>query len=274
VERIFTAHRPQVVFHAAAYKHVPMLETQVREAVRNNVMGTRNVALAADKTAAEEFVLISTDKAVNPGNVMGATKRAAEVFCQNLNRHSETRFITVRFGNVLGSTGSVVPLFKEQIARGGPVTVTHRDVERFFMTTREACQLIMQASVLGGGGEIFVLDMGKPVKIDFLARQLILLSGKTPDEDIRIEYVGLRPGEKLMEELFHHQENLDTTAHRRILLARHREYDWRMLTEQLQQMEHEIAAGNADVLKSRLAHLIPEATLDGVVLAKMEQGGA
>ena len=260
LDRIFSRYRPQVVFHAAAYKHVPLLEEQIREAMRNNLLGTRNVALAADAHGAEEFVLISTDKAVNPANVMGASKRAAEIYCQNLNDRSETSFITVRFGNVLGSTGSVVPLFKEQIEKGGPVSVTHPDMERYFMTTREACQLIMQASVLGEGGEIFVLDMGQPVRIQYLAEQLIRLSGKKPGEDIEIEYIGLRPGEKLYEELFHEQESLQPTAHEKILQARYRPVPWEELTHFMEDAETACNAYDCRQLSDLLTRLVPERT--------------
>ncbi|WP_456376799.1 polysaccharide biosynthesis protein [Thiolapillus sp.] len=258
IEKIFDCYRPQVVFHAAAYKHVPLLEQQIREAMRNNVLGTRNVALAADAWGAEEFVLISTDKAVNPANVMGASKRAAEIYCQNFNHRSSTNFITVRFGNVLGSTGSVIPLFKEQIKSGGPVSVTHPDMERYFMTTREACQLIMQASVLGEGGEIFVLDMGQPVRIQYLAEQLIRLSGKKPGEDIAIEYIGLRPGEKLYEELFHEQESLQATAHEKILQARCRPVSWEELARIMEDVE--TACNDYDCMKlsDLLTRLVPE----------------
>ncbi len=226
VERIFSEMHPEIVFHAAAYKHVPMLEDQIREAVTNNIQGTRTVAQLADRFGSEAFVMISTDKAVNPANVMGASKRAAEIFCQNLNQRSNTRFVTVRFGNVLGSAGSVVPLFSEQIKNGGPITVTHREITRYFMTIPEASQLILQASVMGDGGEIFVLDMGEPIKISYLAEQMIRLSGKVPGEDIDIVYTGLRPGEKLYEELFHEKEALQSTPHRKILLARYRTFDW------------------------------------------------
>jgi FlaA1/EpsC-like NDP-sugar epimerase len=220
VRRLFWRERPQVVFHAAAYKHVPLLESQVRPAIRNNVLGTEIVARAADAFQCQEFVLISTDKAVNPTNIMGATKRVAEVLCQVLGGQSQTRFETVRFGNVLDSAGSVVPLFRSQIERGGPVTVTHPQIERFFMTIPEACQLIMQAAAIGQGGEILVLDMGEPVKIAYLADQMIRLSGKVPGEDIQIDFVGLRPGEKLFEELFYDSEDLAPTAHPKIRVAR------------------------------------------------------
>jgi len=220
VSALFRREHPQVVFHAAAYKHVPLLERQMRAVVRNNVLGTEVVARAADEFKCEEFVLISTDKAVNPTNIMGATKRIAEILCQTLGAESQTRFETVRFGNVLGSAGSVVPLFRSQIERGGPVTVTHPEIERFFMTIPEACQLIMQAAAIGRGGEIFVLDMGEPVKISYLAEQMIRLSGKLPGEDIAIEYVGLRPGEKLFEELFYESEDLAETSHPKIRVAR------------------------------------------------------
>ena len=257
-ERVFDRYCPQVVFHAAAYKHVPMLENQIREAVRNNVLGTQIVANAADKCGCSEFVLISTDKAVNPANVMGATKRVAEIYCQNLNVHSGTRFITVRFGNVLGSAGSVVPLFRKQIKMGGPVTVTHPEMERYFMTVREACQLIMQAGVLGEGSEIFVLDMGKPVKINYLAEQMILLSGKLPGRDIRIEYTGLRPGEKLYEELFHEREKLMATGHEQIFQAQYRELSWDLLLKKLKEMRTASDAYDIDKLSEILNWFVPE----------------
>jgi FlaA1/EpsC-like NDP-sugar epimerase len=220
VTALFRDVGPQIVFHAAAYKHVPLLEDQVRAALRNNVVGTQIVAEAAHAIACERFVLISTDKAVNPTNVMGATKRISEALCQALDARSSTRYITVRFGNVLDSAGSVVPLFRRQIEQGGPVTVTHPEIERFFMTIPEACQLIMQAAVIGEGGEIFVLDMGDPIKIRYLAEQMIHLSGRRPEVDIPIKYIGLRPGEKLYEELFYRFEELVATGHPKIRVAR------------------------------------------------------
>jgi FlaA1/EpsC-like NDP-sugar epimerase len=220
VAALFRDLGPQIVFHAAAYKHVPLLEDQVRAALRNNVLGTRVLAQAAHAFGCERFVLISTDKAVNPTNVMGATKRISEALCQALDARSATRYITVRFGNVLDSAGSVVPLFRRQIEQGGPVTVTDPEIERFFMTIPEACQLIMQAAAIGEGGEIFVLDMGEPIKIRYLAEQMIRLSGRLPGIDIPIEYIGLRPGEKLYEELFYGSEELVATAYPKIRAAR------------------------------------------------------
>ena len=258
VENIFHNTRPDIVFHAAAYKHVPMLQNQVREAVRNNVIGTRTLAQAADRHGCDIFVLVSTDKAVNPTNVMGASKRVAELYCQNLCRHSATRFITVRFGNVLGSAGSVVPLFQQQIKQGGPVTVTHPDITRYFMTVSEACQLIMQAATMGKGGEIFVLDMGKPLRISYLAEEMIRLSGKIPGHDIKIIYTGLRPGEKLYEELFYPQENLTHTRSEKILLAQHREGDWSNLSAVLDIMEQACRNYDEGTLKNALKRLVPE----------------
>ncbi len=219
LDQCFSKYKPDIVFHAAAYKHVPMLEANIREGFNNNVIGSTNIINMADKHQCETFVLVSTDKAVNPTNYMGVTKRISEQCCQLMSQTSKTKFVTIRFGNVLGSAGSVIPLFKEQIQNGGPVTVTHPEIVRYFMTIKEACQLIMQSSVIGKGGEIFVLDMGKPVLIKNLAEKMILLSGKTPFEDIDIEFTGLRPGEKLYEELFYDEEKLKSTGFDKIQLA-------------------------------------------------------
>jgi len=269
-ERVFAEARPEVVFHAAAYKHVPMLQGQVREAFRNNVLGTRIVAEAADRHGTDCFVLISTDKAVNPTSVMGACKRVAELFCQNFAQESRTRFITVRFGNVLDSAGSVVPRFREQIRNGGPVTVTHPEITRYFMTIPEACQLILQAAVLGNGGEIFALDMGEPVRIRDLAEQMIRLAGKHADGEIPIVYTGLRPGEKLFEELFHPLERYTDTAHAKIFLAQPRAMAWTLLTAQLAKAEGAVREFDEIALRSILDHLLPEfatpeAAIDNVI---------
>ena len=229
----FRSHHPQVVFHAAAYKHVPLMEENPCEAIYTNVIGSRFVADMCVKYDVEKMVMISTDKAVNPTNIMGCTKRLAEIYVQSLGLAIEqgkvsgkTRFVTTRFGNVLGSNGSVIPRFREQISKGGPVTVTHPDITRFFMTIPEACRLVMEAATMSTGNQIFVFDMGKSVKIDTLARRMIELAGFEPDKDIKIEYTGLRPGEKLYEEVLSDKENTIPTSHERILVAKVREYDY------------------------------------------------
>ena len=258
VEHAFSRFRPAVVFHAAAYKHVPVLQSQAREAVRNNVLGTAEMIAAAERHGCGAFVLISTDKAVRPSSVMGATKRVAELICESRNRRAGTRFITVRFGNVLGSAGSVVPLFREQIARGGPVTVTHPDARRYFMTIPEACQLILLAGAVGEGGEIFVLDMGEPINITYLAEQMIRLSGREPGEDIHIVYTGLRPGERLNEELFHADEASRPTGHDKLLLARHAAVDRQHIDPLIERLRAASDAFDEAAIDALLREAVPE----------------
>ncbi|HFD2271905.1 TPA: polysaccharide biosynthesis protein [Legionella pneumophila] len=267
INHLFRRFQPEIVFHAAAYKHVPMLQHQVRVAVFNNVIGTQVVAKASVTFGAEKFILISTDKAVNPTNIMGTTKRVAEIYCQNLNTRVKTQFITVRFGNVLGSAGSVVPLFQKQLQEGGPLTVTHPDMQRYFMTIPEACQLILQAMVNGEGGEIFVLDMGEPVKISYLAEQMIRLAGKEPGRDIMIEYTGLRPGEKMYEELFHETEQLTSTKHEKLFKARFRELDWNDLTQTMRMLQAACIEHQDEELLVLLKSLVPEFQLEPMVEA-------
>jgi len=258
VQRMLEGCRPDVIFHAAAYKHVPLLENQIREAVHNNVLGTKILAEQAIKAGIARFILISTDKAVNPTNVMGATKRAAEILCQNMSDISQTSFTTVRFGNVLDSAGSVVPLFRNQIHTGGPVTVTHPEISRYFMTIPEACQLIMKAETIGKGGEVFVLDMGEPIKIQYLAEQMIRLSGKRPGEDIEIEFIGLRPGEKLHEELFHPHEQLIETGYKKLLLAKARSNDREIWAALIEALVRECVEGSEERILAKLKGLVPE----------------
>lgn len=256
LENVFKSHRPHVVFHAAAHKHVPLMEYNSEEAIKNNIFGTLKVAMTASKYKVERFVMISTDKAVNPTNIMGASKRVAEMIIQDMSKKSETKFVAVRFGNVLGSRGSVIPLFKKQIAMGGPLTVTHPDITRFFMTIPEASQLVIQAGALGQGGEVFVLDMGKPVKIMDLARDLIELSGLKIGEDIDIKITGLRPGEKLYEELLSDKENTLATKHERILVAKLDEVDTDLLYQSLKQMEEALKSNIPKHLVATLVKLV------------------
>lgn len=237
IDLIFSGFRPDLVFHAAAYKHVPLMESAADEAVKNNIFGTKTVAEAALEYRAEKFILISTDKAVNPTSVMGATKRVCEMVCQNINQKNSTKFISVRFGNVLNSRGSVIPIFREQIKRGGPVEVTDPGMKRFFMLTSEACLLVMQAAQMGQGGEVFVLDMGKPVNIIDLAREMIRLSGFVPDKDIPIVFVGIRPGEKLFEEILTAEEGILATQNQKIFIAKMSDIDGSKLTDDLQNLK-------------------------------------
>ena len=251
------SYGPSILYHAAAYKHVPMMESSLLEAAENNILGTANVAAAAAEYGIDDFVMISSDKAVRPANIMGLTKRVAELVVSSL-QNGSTRFVSVRFGNVLGSNGSVIPIFKQQIAAGGPVTVTHPDMQRYFMTIREAVQLVLQASTMGKGGEIFVLDMGQPVKIVDLARNLILLSGLRPDEDIQIEFSGVRPGEKLHEELSDYQENTLPTFHEKIKIFAGAPVPAQKIQEELQAIRRLCALRDARGVVLRLKELVPE----------------
>lgn len=252
---VFKFYKPEIVFHAAAHKHVPLMENNPQEAIKNNVFGTLKVAQCAHEVNVKRFVLISTDKAVNPTNVMGATKRVAELIIQAMNQISETEFVAVRFGNVLGSNGSVIPLFKRQIAYGGPITITHPDITRYFMTIPEAARLVLQAGAIAEGGEIFVLDMGKPVKIIDLAKQLIELSGFEPDVDISITYTGLRPGEKLYEELMLSEEGTSQTKQQGIFIAKPIQVNFEDLMQKIMKFEDEIE-NKTDIIE-HLKVLVP-----------------
>ena len=258
VEQIFERYRPAVVIHAAAHKHVPLMETNPGEAIRNNVLGTKNIADVADAYGADDFVMISTDKAVNPTSVMGSSKRVAEMYIQDLDNSSKTHFVTVRFGNVLGSDGSVVPIFNKQIAAGGPVTVTHPEMKRYFMTIPEASQLVLQAATMGQGGEIFVLDMGEPVKIVDLAKELITLSGFRPGEDIEIVFTGTRPGEKLFEELSIKGEDMLPTKHRKIAAWKNMPKDREILRAEIAKLIDIAQKQDYDEIVESIKQLVPE----------------
>ena len=256
LNHVMETYRPELVFHAAAHKHVPLMEESPNEAIKNNVIGTYKLAKAAAEYGVKRFVQISTDKAVNPTNIMGASKRLCEMVIQMMNRESKTEFVAVRFGNVLGSNGSVIPLFKKQIEAGGPVTVTHPDIIRYFMTIPEAVSLVLQAGYYAKGGEIFILDMGEPVKIDTMARNMIRLSGYEPDVDIKIEYTGLRPGEKLYEELLMKEEGMQETANKLIHIGKPIEMDDALLEQQLKRLDEASRAESEDI-KDIVAEIVP-----------------
>jgi FlaA1/EpsC-like NDP-sugar epimerase len=296
MDHLFHHYHPNIVFHAAAYKHVPVMERAPDIAVVNNVMGTRNIAELAVANGVEKFVMISTDKAVNPTNVMGASKRIAEIFTQSLNNHlhstsvvdengsmvgqngkganktsfGHTAFITTRFGNVLGSNGSVVPWFKKLIEKGGPITVTHPEVTRYFMTIAEACQLVLQAGVMGHGGEVFAFDMGTPVKIVDLAHKMIQLSGLEPGRDIEIVFTGLRPGEKLYEELLAKKEDIIPTYHEKIMIARVRAYDYQIVKKQVQKLVEIAREGNVWGVVQLMKKIVPEYKSNNSVFEELD----
>ncbi|MFM6915124.1 MAG: polysaccharide biosynthesis protein [Aquirufa sp.] len=260
ISKIFKNHRPDIIFHAAAYKHVPLMENNPYEAIKTNVIGTRILSELAAEVGVEKFVMVSTDKAVNPKNVMGATKRLAEMYTQSMNQLEgvKTKFIATRFGNVLGSNGSVIPLFKKQIERGGPVTVTHPEITRYFMTIPEACELVLEAATMGQGGEVFVFDMGESVKIIDLAKKMITLSGLRVDKDIEIRYTGLRPGEKLYEELLNNDENTLPTHHPKILIAEVNTHSYAYMEVATNDLNHLLSSGTNNSIVAKIKEIIPE----------------
>ncbi len=277
IEHIFNEMRPDVVYHAAAYKHVPLMESFPNEAIQANVLGTKNMADIAVQYGVKRFVMISTDKAVNPTNIMGASKRIAEIYVQSLFKKLSaqnpdcTKFITTRFGNVLGSNGSVIPYFRKQIAAGGPLTVTHPDIIRYFMTIPEACCLVMEASTLGNGGEIFVFDMGKPVKILDLARNMIRLAGYTPEKDIQIEFTGLRPGEKLYEELLNQKETTLPTSNEKIMVARVREFEFDKVSQEVDQLIQTSQQSKPFTTVKLMKQLVPEYISNNSIYEQLDQ---
>ncbi|MEY3738486.1 MAG: hypothetical protein RL544_1264 [Bacteroidota bacterium] len=275
MRQLFTSFKPHYVYHAAAYKHVPMMELCPTEAVRNNVLGTQLIANLANEYGVERFVMVSTDKAVNPTNVMGASKRLAEIYVQGLSKHNtNTKYITTRFGNVLGSNGSVINRFKQQIEKGGPITVTHPNITRYFMTIPEACQLVLEAGSMGNGGEIFVFDMGQPVAIADLAKKMIRLYGLIPNIDIDIVYSGLRPGEKLYEELLNDGENTGNTYHDKIMIAKVREVEFIEVSKHFNELVTLVSSEESDMyLVAKMKEMVPEFVSNNSVFEKLDMGG-
>jgi FlaA1/EpsC-like NDP-sugar epimerase len=273
MRKIFQKYRPEVVFHAAAYKHVPLMEIQPYEAIKCNIGGIKVMADLSVEFGVDKFVMVSTDKAVNPTNVMGATKRICEIYVQSLSQipDMKTHFITTRFGNVLGSNGSVIPLFKKQISKGGPITVTHRNITRYFMTIPEACQLVLEAGFMGKGGEIFLFDMGQPVQIYDLAEKMILLSGLTPHKDIKIEITGLRPGEKLYEELLASAEDTLPSFHNKILIGKIRHYNYNDQNLKVTELLNSITRENDESLVARMKDLVPEFISNNSVFESLDK---
>lgn len=270
LRHVFNTFQPQIVFHAAAYKHVPMMENNPSESIFTNILGTKNTADLANEFNVERFVFVSTDKAVNPTNVMGASKRISEIYIQSLGKKSKTKFITTRFGNVLGSSGSVIPRFKKQIEEGGPITITHPDITRYFMTIPEASQLVLEAASIGKGGEIFVFNMGNSVKIVDLARKMILLSGLKENKDIKIVFTGLRPGEKLYEELLADNENTLPTHHNQILIGKVREYDYEEVKTIIDELIKTFNTQNNELIVQRMKDLVPEFKSNNSVFQKLD----
>ena len=271
MRNVFNTFKPQLVFHAAAYKHVPMMENNPSESILTNILGTKVVADLAVEFGVEKLVMVSTDKAVNPTNVMGASKRIAEIYTQSLSKTSSTKFITTRFGNVLGSNGSVIPRFKKQIETGGPITITHPDITRFFMTIPEACQLVLEAGCMGQGGEIFVFDMGKPVKIIDLARKMIKLSGLKENTDIKITFTGLRPGEKLYEELLSSTENALPTHHQQILIGKVREYKFSVVTQFINELILLFNTQDNVKIVTKMKEIVPEFVSNNSVFQTLDK---
>ncbi|MEO6306139.1 MAG: nucleoside-diphosphate sugar epimerase/dehydratase [Bacteroidia bacterium] len=270
LKHVFNSFKPQIVFHAAAYKHVPMMENNPSESIFTNILGTKNTADLANEFNVERFVFVSTDKAVNPTNVMGASKRISEIYIQSLGKNSKTKFITTRFGNVLGSNGSVIPRFKKQIEEGGPITITHPDITRYFMTIPEASQLVLEAASIGKGGEIFVFNMGNSVKIVDLARKMIMLSGLKENKDIKIIYTGLRPGEKLFEELLADNENTLPTPHNQILIGKVREYDYEEVKNIIDELIKLFDTQNNELIVQRMKDLVPEFKSNNSIFQKLD----
>lgn len=268
---LFSVYHPDIVYHAAAYKHVPLMELNPSEAIQTNVVGTMNLAGRSAKYDVKKFIMISTDKAVNPTNIMGASKRIAEMYIQALQNNSTTQFITTRFGNVLGSNGSVIPLFKQQIEQGGPVTVTHPDITRYFMTIPEACQLVLEASTLGHGGEIFMFNMGQRIRIADLARKMIMLAGFVPDKDIQIKYIGLRPGEKLYEELLYNQELSLPTNHPEIVIAKTKPIDFDDLSAQIKALQFCLQNQDIFTLVKKMKEIVPEYISNNSVFCELDK---